>query len=729
MYELILEGCTPEPLMNYLKALGVLRLVSEQADLEARGCWRNDVFVLRSKLEHDALLDFFLNCYRPTPIVAPWGARSGFYAGSSEKAARAALDAVMESTDLRFAPFRDLVGGVRSLLRDMGITAKAKDEEKLALLAACRSRLPDEITPWLDTCYVVLGDERRFPPLLGTGGNEGSGSYVSGFTQQVVSCLIKHNHDSALRSALFADSHPKSFTDQTPGHFSGLAAGGANAGQGFAAQVRTNPWDYLLCLEGTCLWASGVVRRLGESRARVAAFPFTVKVSSVGSGSLALPDGVKPKKAKHDIAEIWLPVWPRWLSLPELRGLLAEGRATVGRRVAAGGLDMARAVASLGVDRGVAQFRRNIFLMRNGQSFLAVPFGAVDVKQRDGVDLIREIDSWLDRFRIACNQDAPPRLRTVLRGIERAIFDFCRYGGPQFFQAILVVLGRAERELAVSEQFRDKNGLRPVSGLTKKWVAAANDGTPEFELALALTGIFDQEHKIGPLRANLEPINVGTGRAGRLGAQWAEKDRAVVWNSANLLINLAQVLSRRMMDGERKSCEFLPLASKNFVSLRSVSRFLAGELDDRRIEDLLWGLMLVEPKFDLAVCPAGEGKGPPLPRAYALLKLLFLPEPLQLDGRDVRIKAQPEIVTLLTSHRVGHACRIAARRLRASGLAPLPYPPGGGKLRDDAWLELDHMEIDGERLAAALLLPINRASTAELYRLVIRKSETEGQTL
>lgn len=46
-----LTGCTPEPLMNYLKALGVLRLVSEQADPEARGYWRGDRFVLESRLD------------------------------------------------------------------------------------------------------------------------------------------------------------------------------------------------------------------------------------------------------------------------------------------------------------------------------------------------------------------------------------------------------------------------------------------------------------------------------------------------------------------------------------------------------------------------------------------------------------------------------------------------------------------------------------------------------
>jgi CRISPR-associated protein Csx17 len=32
MNEIILAGCTPTPLANYLKALGVFRLVAEQKD-------------------------------------------------------------------------------------------------------------------------------------------------------------------------------------------------------------------------------------------------------------------------------------------------------------------------------------------------------------------------------------------------------------------------------------------------------------------------------------------------------------------------------------------------------------------------------------------------------------------------------------------------------------------------------------------------------------------------
>jgi CRISPR-associated protein Csx17 len=65
MPEIMLHGCTPEPLMSYLKALGVLRLIAEQADSEARGAWRGGIFVLSSTFDEAALLGFFREDYKP----------------------------------------------------------------------------------------------------------------------------------------------------------------------------------------------------------------------------------------------------------------------------------------------------------------------------------------------------------------------------------------------------------------------------------------------------------------------------------------------------------------------------------------------------------------------------------------------------------------------------------------------------------------------------------------
>ena len=60
MPEIALTGCTPEPLMSYLKALGVFRLVAEQADACARLSWTGGIAHLHSRFDRESLVDFFL---------------------------------------------------------------------------------------------------------------------------------------------------------------------------------------------------------------------------------------------------------------------------------------------------------------------------------------------------------------------------------------------------------------------------------------------------------------------------------------------------------------------------------------------------------------------------------------------------------------------------------------------------------------------------------------------
>jgi CRISPR-associated protein Csx17 len=80
----VLKGCSPTPLANYLKALGILRLVGEQADAQARGWWDGERFCLFTKLSKEELEAFFLEKYEPTPIFNPWGASTRSRAGEAE---------------------------------------------------------------------------------------------------------------------------------------------------------------------------------------------------------------------------------------------------------------------------------------------------------------------------------------------------------------------------------------------------------------------------------------------------------------------------------------------------------------------------------------------------------------------------------------------------------------------------------------------------------------------
>jgi CRISPR-associated protein Csx17 len=81
-----MTGLGPDALATYLAALGIFRLVAEQKDASTRGFWRDEHFVLVSEFDWPAIEQFFLEGYRPTPILAPWNLESGFFSLKAPKA-------------------------------------------------------------------------------------------------------------------------------------------------------------------------------------------------------------------------------------------------------------------------------------------------------------------------------------------------------------------------------------------------------------------------------------------------------------------------------------------------------------------------------------------------------------------------------------------------------------------------------------------------------------------
>ena len=763
MNTIVLAGCTPEPLMSYLKALGVFRLVSEQADASARGCWRDGVFLLLSRFERQQVIDFFAESYRPTAIVSPWNGGGGFLTDSGTSFDT--VDVLRNCSDERLQRLREIIRRVDdvSLLRRFAkarqqakplekkkkakkITPAESDElsalrerineTKNKIVFGLRNDLPDETLPWVDACLVTETDGFAASPVLGSGGCDGNLEFSANFLRNVNNVIKSRDNKAWLERSLFAVGDAR-LAVSSIGQFAPGQVGGPNAAQGFEGQSLINPWDFILMIEGVVLLGGAVSRKLGVRKDPKAAFPFTVRASATGHGSLSFGDEAGSR------GELWLPLWSRTLSLSELAAIFTEGRAELGGRQSRTGVDFARAVASLGVDRGIESFTRQGFLKRNGLNYLATPLGRFDVRARDAVDLLRQADGWLDRFRRACSDKTPARFTSALRRIESAIFDYCRNGGEPRFAAVLQALGATERELATGESFRTDraNGrtrVPPLAGLSTDWIAGANDRSPEFQLALALAGIFDPEFSVGPLRANLEPVDWM-----RRPLTWADRDRRVVWTATDLASNLAAVLRRRLMDAGRLGVHQPPLASRRTASLSSIAAFLAAEcdgqrLDEERLEELLWGLVLIDHRQPYPVLPFAKPNAPPLPRAYALLKLLFLPWPIGVsqDASEgiarvrsvresksgLRLAADPEIVPLLMAGRVGEACQHAARRLRASGLRPLPHRTAGGGNRDGAWEEMAGA-LDGRRLASALLFPVSDRALTRLLGMVTRPQE------
>ncbi|MBQ4325585.1 MAG: type I-U CRISPR-associated protein Csx17, partial [Mailhella sp.] len=414
MPEHILHGCQSKPLASYLKALGILRLVSEQSDSTARGSWQHGVFCLSCRMDREVLLDFFLEGYQPSPLVSPWNGGSGFYPGDN----KAGIEAVSASDDVRLSVYREAIACIfnwpefRELEALPTSKRKAYGEQikkgKERILQRCRSTLPDECLPWLDAAYALREDKAFFPPLLGTGGNEGRLEFSNNFMQRV--CELFHKtpadlQEAWLKASLF-DVPVSSLPVIKVGQFDPGNAGGINQSMAFKNEdVQSNPWDFIFMLEGTLLFASALVRRSPNDMAQAAA-PFSVSSLSAGFASSHLQDKGR--------GEVWMPLWSHPATVRELRRLLGEGRASLGREKVREDLDFARAAALLGVDRGIDGFERFSLLERRGQSYVALPSGTVSVGWRQPVALLDSVGEYL-KLRPLVKEDRLPASFTSAR--------------------------------------------------------------------------------------------------------------------------------------------------------------------------------------------------------------------------------------------------------------------------------------------------------------------------
>ena len=97
-HDIELKGCSPVPLAHYLKALGIMKIVSSQLDNNVTGFWKDESFHLVISSNKTELVDFFLEKYSPTPVVSPWNGGSGF----SPSDYTDAIERISSSSDSRF---------------------------------------------------------------------------------------------------------------------------------------------------------------------------------------------------------------------------------------------------------------------------------------------------------------------------------------------------------------------------------------------------------------------------------------------------------------------------------------------------------------------------------------------------------------------------------------------------------------------------------------------------
>jgi CRISPR-associated protein Csx17 len=722
MTEIMLGGCTSTPLANYLKALGILRAISD-ADPDARGAWRSVSFVVWSSWTQQDLERFLLHDYRPTPVMAPWNGGSGFYPRDN----KTALHAIQASTAPRFALYRECLRLADQALRGMSRSESPKDEAKKALLLKLRGLLPDAALDWLDAVVLLTTDSVSYPPLLGTGGNDGRLDFTNNFMQRLGDVLSLADgappaeSSQWLRASLYGEPAP-GLLKKAVGQFSPAQVGGPNATTAFEAGSLTNPWDFVLMIEGALSFAAAAVRRSADDPAGVLSFPFTVRAVAAGAGHLGVSD------AESSRGELWMPLWSKPASYPEIRTLLSEGRVAFGRRPARDALDFVRAVHQLGTWRGIQSFERYGLLMRSGKAFLAAPLARVQVEATARGGWLAELDQqrWLSRFRrFTQGENVAQRFLTLRRKLDDAIFVLSgRDPSAADVQALLILLGELAKALSLSKKARE--AVPPIPRLSEQWVRMADDSMPAFRIARALAGLRGTPGTPLPLLAQLLPVHPShqawmtpeyRGKHAAMDA--ACRVRLQSEAGGNLLQILIALLNDRlrlaeqlgMRDASDGCSTGKPLQSTAGIGIGDLLQFLRDDQMDRRIMPPLLGLCLCRVPSD-SEYTAGGGA---VPAAFALLKLALTPDAtlrgLQLLKPEKSLPVPPGLVTQLAANNIGtRAVRTAWRRLAASGLSPaMPH---------DALPELG--DISTQRAAAALLIPLHTDAVRVMSRIALR---------
>ncbi len=752
------DGCAPRPLAHYLKAIGVLRLVAEQADPEARGWWNSERFGLATSLDAEQLEQFFLHRYAPTPMLSPWNRGSGFFATKDR-----GLDPIMDSEAERFANLRTGIGAARTLLEDIADADQAvrliKDETKVkglsraqrdalrqapeykARLAAAErhfKKLKAELIPnlrltwrgahrdWIDVALVLTEEgNATYPALLGTGGADGKLDFTNNFLQRLGDIFDLESHigvprapaEQWLRAALW--SRPSTaYRHQAPiGQFLPFGAGGANNANGPQGDSMINPVDFILMLEGVIPFAAHATRRLGESQAVRAAAPFTLSARGAGYGSAADSD-------ESPRGEQWMPLWDRPLRLDELKRLLAEGRAQLGARSAREPLDLARAIARLGTARGIGAFQRYGYIERNGQSNLAVPLGRFSVPNRAVASLscLDDLDAWLARLRRETRtQHAPARLTIAERQLGDVLLALSQHPDePCRWQRVLLGLAAIERAMVSGTGFK----AGPIPPLRPDWIAAADDGKPALRLALALAlqqGTFEgaDARWWNSLRRHWLPLDRRQidrfAQSGTMGNTQLLTGPEVVMAGRGGEADAIALVARRLVEGAQRGQRRLPLQPGFGVSAQAadLAALIAGAVDLDYTLALARALMAIDRRqwreSPSAVEPPPDREIPD--DAWLVVRLALLPPARRGASNVLDIRSDPAVFRRLASGDAASAVDIALRRLRASGIrtavraAALPASTA-------------------RRWAAALAFPIDeRTATRFLFRLDPARNE------
>lgn len=522
----VLPGLRPEPLASYLAGLGLIRVLAEQADAAATVAWTSNGLVIGTTVQD--ITAWLAEEYVPTPVLSPWNNGSGF--GAKDKEPLRALEALLAHPSTRLAPMKDAIARAREVARKARakgwITEAGVIADKRRIVQEFRNRCPDAVVGWIDAAVVLTGKYTVFPPILGTGGNDGHLDFSTNFHQRLLEVLgtsdRQRTRSLACARDLLAGTEAEQLANAGIGQFDPSGAGGPGSSRFGAAYSLVNPWGYVLLVEGALLFAASTVRRNQHYRPREerAAMPFTVDASPDGSSSGAV--------GEESRGEVWAPVWTREFTLAEVRQLFAEARASWRGRPARRAVDFYAATRTLGVASGIEEFTRYALQRRNGLAFAAVPVDRIVVSEKAEVRLAADVEDWASRF---SSGDTSAAVGQAVRLFEKAHLKYARDGGALPLARMLAALTSLEQAVGRSRRSRETVPVRrPPSAQDFLQVLAAQDPVPpELRIAAGLAscatrpGADAAREPSRTMRQILLPVDPpAPAERRRLGGHWRE---------------------------------------------------------------------------------------------------------------------------------------------------------------------------------------------------------------
>jgi CRISPR-associated protein Csx17 len=441
-----------------------------------------------------------------------------------------------------------------------------------------------------------------------------------------------------------------------------------NASSSFAGGNLTNPWSFILALEGTLVFSAAATRRLDSAGGSQQAFPFTVSATRAGYTSCSENEKLR--------GEVWMPLWTRPASFIEISALFSEGRATLSGRTAHSGLDFARSVASLGVDRGLDSFTRYMFAERNGKANYAVPLGRFRTLWAPQTDLLDEVAPWVSSLYKV--RETSHALAAAAGSIENAMLQFCQSPGRERLRRLFLLLGDASTVMARSPLIPSRVSIPPLDRLSTRWISETSDGSPECRLAASLASIYREQDRV-PVRMLLEPLSFDRRRRLEYGQ---DPPKVNVCSSAVDL--MTGLLDRMSLDDH-------PWNRSHFrAGPGDVAAFLDGRTDDAYLLRLLRAMLMIRwgsGQFEKEAL--GEADTTEPGADYWILKLCWT------SGNDVPgwTGVDPAVIRAAIAGRHQRAVALASTRMRALGRMPMDFTAriAPGRAR---------------RIAAALLVPV-----------------------